>query len=331
MLGLVAAAAPRWVRAEALADEGKWEACKPSTLATEFAPAVVGPDGRIYVFGGRTNENQGSRHIAATRIYDPATDVWSEAAPIPTPRVCPGAALGPEGKIYVIGSEVGRHALDMVEVYDPKTDRWAARKPLPTARTDPSVVAAKGADGRVRLYVIGGRDFIARTNGLHTVEAYDPVADTWDAKAPMPTHRHAQTEALGPDGRIYVIGGAHDRPVYTNAMEAYDPVKDAWAECEPLPYRIECAMCAATSGPDGEILVFGGWETLDKVATTKAVAYCPRTKRWRSLPPLPTARAAGAAVCIQTPDGIAHVYVLGGIPSGQTLEHYSFRPGRGSQ
>ena len=59
MLALVVAATTRWARAKALADEGKWEARKPSTLATEFAPAVVGPDRRIYVFGGRTNENQG--------------------------------------------------------------------------------------------------------------------------------------------------------------------------------------------------------------------------------------------------------------------------------
>jgi N-acetylneuraminic acid mutarotase len=311
--------------------EGKWEARQPLKVGAEFAPAAVGRDGRIYVFSGRADHDPAGGRVATTRIYDPATDAWSEGAPIPTPRVCPGAALGPDGKIYVIGGEVHRHALDVVESYDPKTDRWERRKPLPTPRTDPSVVAAKGADGRVRLYVIGGRDFIAPTNGLHTVEAYDPAKDTWEARAPMPTHRHAQTEALGPDGRIYVVGGAHDRPQYINSVEAYDPVRDAWTKSEPLPYRIECAMGTATSGPDGEVLVFGGWEDLDKVATAKAVAYCPRTRTWRSLPPMPIARADGAAVCIETPDGVARVYVLGGTPSGKTLERYTFRPRPGAK
>ena len=46
---------------------------------------------------------------------------------------------------------------------------------------------------------------------------------------------------------------------------------------------------------------------------------------WRPLPPLPTARAAGAAVCIQNPDGIANFYILGGIPHPNSLERYSFR------
>ena len=225
----------------------------------------------------------------------------------------------------MIGGEVQRHALATVEVYDPKTDTWSAGKPLPTPRTDPSVVAAKAADGRVRLFVIGGRDFIDLANGLHVVEAYDPAAGTWATMAPMPTHRHAQTEALGPDGKIYVIGGDHDAPQFTNSMEAYDPIHDAWTKCEPLPYRVECTMCAATSGPDGEILVFGGWADPNKAEIPTAVAYCPRTKTWRSLPPLPTPRAAGAAVCIQTSDGIANVYVLGGIPRPETLERYSFR------
>ena len=324
------AGAPRFTRAQAARDAGKWESLKPMSVNAEFAPAVVAADGRIYVFSGRAKDERSDRRVATTRVYDPATDAWSEAAPIPTPRLCPGAAVGPDGKIYLIGGEVNRHALNTVEVYDPKTDTWSARKPLPTPRTDPSVVAAKGADGRVRLYAIGGRDFVSPTNGLHTVEAYDPIADTWAAMSPMPTHRHAQTEALGPDARIYIIGGAHDRPLYTNSMEAYDPVKDAWMNCEPLPYRIECAMCAATPGPDGEILVFGGWATPDKDAVPTVMAYCPRTGTWRSLPPLPTARAAGAAVCIQTPDGIAHIHVLGGTPKGGTHECYSFRPGAGA-
>jgi N-acetylneuraminic acid mutarotase len=315
------------VESNAAPAAGAWKILKPSTVPAVFAPAVVGPDNRIYVIGGSAAYDS-TNSLAVTRVYDLRTDMWTEGAPMPTPRNCPGAALGPDGKIYVIGGQVMRHALDTVEAYEIKSDTWTRCRPMPTARTDPSIVPAKGADGLIHLFAIGGRDFRAPGNGLPTVEAYDPTTDTWTMMAPMPTHRHAQTEALGPDGLIYIIGGAnHDHANFLDSVEVYDPIKNVWSASEPLPYQVECAMATSTTCPGGEVLVFGGWRTPDKIESHTACAFSPRTKTWRPLRDIPTARAAGAAVSISTPDGSIHVCLIGGKDSECSAEEYTFHLG----
>ena len=310
---------------------GAWKVLRPMIVPAVFAPAVVGPDSLIYVIGGSVAYDS-TDSLAVTRVYDLRTDRWTDGAPMPTPRICPGAALGPDGKIYVIGGQEKRQALDTVEAYDVKSNTWTRCRPMPTARTDPSIIPARGADGRIRLFAIGGRDFRAPGNGLHTVEAYDPMTDIWTTMAPMPTHRHAQTEALGPDGLIYVIGGAnHDHAGFLDSVEVYDPIKNIWSTSEPLPYQVECAMATSTTVSGGEILIFGGWRTPEKTETHTAFAFSPRAKTWRPLTDMPTARAAGAAVSISTPDGTIHVCLMGGKDSECSAEEYIFHLGESAK
>jgi N-acetylneuraminic acid mutarotase len=302
---------------------GTWRTRSSMTVPAAFAGTVVAPDGRVFVISGVTAESVGPL-TDAVRVYDPTTDRWAAVSPIPTPRTEPGAAVGPDGKIYVVGGADRGHKKNVVEAYDPKNDRWARLKPMPTPREALWAAAARGADGRVRIYAIGGRDRSKPGNGLSIVEAYDPVTDTWAAMAPMPTHRHALVATLGPDGRIYALGGTNDTVASTDAVEIYDPVKNSWARGTPMPYGQECAAATSTSGPDGEILVFAGWDAR-KRPIPRAVAYNPRTHQWRSLPPMSTARAAGGAVTIAGADGCIHVYVLGGSPHEAAVEEYSFR------
>jgi hypothetical protein len=304
-------------------------------LPAVFAGTVAVPDGRIFVISGFAPYGRPRRLTNAVRVYDPRKDAWAEASPIPTARGSPASAVGPDGKIYVVGGVDPDSMNNMVEAYDPKTDSWARLKPLPTKRDDGlCAVAAKGADGRVRIYAIGGRDDSKPGNGLSTVEAYDPATDTWAARAPMPTHRHALAATLGPDGRIYAVGGTNDRVFSTDALEIYDPVRDAWARGAPMPYGQECAAATFTPGPAGEVLVLGGWDMRHE-PLRGAVAYNPRTDMWRSLPGVPTARAAAGAVTIEGAEGCLRVYVLGGTygwtkvqrDNGRqdVVEEYSFR------
>jgi N-acetylneuraminic acid mutarotase len=55
---------------------------------------------------------------------------------------------------------------------------------------------------------------------LATVEAYDPVSNTWVAKAPMPTARYAHA-AAAVNNTIYAIGGVNN--AYLATVEAYTP------------------------------------------------------------------------------------------------------------
>src|SRR5256885_13097076 len=65
----------------------------------------------------------GRRLIDETAIYDPATDRWHDAAPIPTPRDHLTAAVD-RGLVYAIGGgplNPDRN-YDVVEEYHPATD-----------------------------------------------------------------------------------------------------------------------------------------------------------------------------------------------------------------
>ena len=65
-------------------------------------------------------------------------------------------------------------------------DTWVTKSNMPTPRLVCSACEVNGI-----IYVIGGTsetDFNTLT-GLSTVEAYDPIADTWTKKSDMPTPR----------------------------------------------------------------------------------------------------------------------------------------------
>lgn len=96
---------------------------------------------------------------------------------------------------------------------------WRTVPPLPFARGD--LGAALGSDGRVYAIAIGG-DIVTSSGDqfLHTVDAYDPTANTWQAEAPMPTARGSARVVTGLDGRVYVLGGSNGGPAL-NVVEAY--------------------------------------------------------------------------------------------------------------
>ena len=68
------------------------------------------------------------------------------------------------------------------------------------------------------LYVFGGQ---SGSGVLNVVEAYDPVANTWSTKAPMPTARDS-VNAVAVKGIIYLVGGYNGNS-RTATVEAYDP------------------------------------------------------------------------------------------------------------
>ena len=134
----------------------EWEYRKPlSSPRMEFA-AAMGPDNKIYVFGGFAGwaERKSTPVLATTEVYDPKTDTWSQRKPMPETRVFDTAVRAANGKIYVIGGSRTMHSpvLSSVLVYDPVKDSWEKGPSMNMPRGSPAAVATP--DGKI--YVIGG-------------------------------------------------------------------------------------------------------------------------------------------------------------------------------
>jgi hypothetical protein len=182
-----------------------WAAGAPLLRARQQFAGVFGPDGKLYVFGGfghfghvrmekgeseasyrsRSEEMTalGRKALNSVEAYDPATNRWEPRAPMPEGRNAMGAALGVDGKIYVIGGSVSHSKpapTDTVQVYDPKTNTWAYGPRLLKGRFHHAVAA--GRDGKI--YVLGGfvRDF-RRNVSTTSVEMLDtgnvPKPEGW--------------------------------------------------------------------------------------------------------------------------------------------------------
>ena len=145
-----------------------------------------------------------------------------------------------------------------------------------------------------------------------------PAIPRWLHITPMPTARTYLAAVLGPDGRIYTIGGYGSAGAALTTVEIYDPHNNSWTSAAPLPvadpYGVEAVL-----GPDGRIYAMGGLGP----SLTAVEIYDPKTNTWSAAAPMPTQRIVLAPVL--GPDG--RIYVIGGfsIPgnaSTATVEIY---------
>jgi N-acetylneuraminic acid mutarotase len=158
------------------------------------APAAVALGSKIYViggFGGTTN-----LPTAQVRVFDTATRLWTEAAPLPSPRGG-HAAVVLDGRIHVLGGGNDVSTLADHTVYDPATDSWSAAAPLPRPEGSPAAVVLGG-----RIYAIGGRSGFDDYGDTYV---YDPQSDRWSRGPRIPLRGTAGAAVWR--GSIYVFGG----------------------------------------------------------------------------------------------------------------------------
>lgn len=295
---------------------GRWTAKAPLPMPrSEMAWATAFED-RMHIVGGYA-EQRVDRPYHHT--YDAKADRWTDAAPLPLGANHVGVAFF-DGKLYAIGGflEQNRKPHPRCFVYDPKTDAWAEIAPLPAPVGSAAVVGLGGV-----LHVIGGAigDTFDTKRSIDWHRVYDPKADRWSERRPLPTARdHTGTLAIGP--LIHVIGGRVDSfHTNSNLHHAYDPAKDTWSPRDPLPtarsghgavlYRDKVFVM----GGEGTNRVFGQME-----------AYDPKADSWEQYAPMATPRHGLGAALV----GDA-IHVAGGGPvmggGVQSAIHESFALG----
>jgi N-acetylneuraminic acid mutarotase len=219
---------------------GAWTSVARMPTARGNLAAAVGPDGRIYAIGGQGIGGQ----FNTVEVYDPVSNSWSTAASMLTARSDLAAAVGPDGRIYALGgiSSTGTD-LATVEVYDTASNTWTTLFNMHTGRADLAAVSVNG-----HIYAIGG---INSNVALNTLEAYDTSINLWFPVSSMPTARDGLAAVLGPDSRIYALGG-----LGLNTVEAYDPDADTWTPVAGM--NSPRFSLGAALGSDGRIYAIGG-------------------------------------------------------------------------
>jgi len=118
-------------------------------------------------------------------------------------------------RIYVVSTSDGnRYPL---EAYDGGSGRWSTLASPPV----PSVIVG-APDGRV--YGVAGFDIrgpIYRATG--EVHAYSPETDRWTKVASLDSNRYDHAATVGPDGRMYTLGGVYNGAPNTDSVEVYGP------------------------------------------------------------------------------------------------------------
>jgi len=234
-----------------------WSEIAPLPAPRHHAAAIAVGATFLYVFGGFGTGFDDPK--ATVYRYDPDNQTWQEQAPMPTARgghsVTPAACPGLSGAcLYAIGGS-GRGAENISEVsaYEDVSDSWSIAAAMLTPRDH---LGAHGTPINGKVYAIGGRRNVDFGRNLDANEEYDPQADAWTARAPLPTARSG-IAAVELNGRIYIFGGEGSNGTF-DENEAYDPENDTWETLEPMP-TARHGLGAAVVGDT--IYVIGGGET----------------------------------------------------------------------
>ena len=140
-------------------------------------------------------------------------------------------------------------------MYHPDTDGWTSYPAkLRKCKSSFAVVCINSiyAIYLATIYLCGGSD----GHVSQSFESLDLVNNQWKLLEGMKYKREEHGFALGPDGKLYAVGGFNGKRCLKE-VERYDIAKQTWEEIAPMNYARR-SLCV-TSLSDG-IYAIGGYE-----------------------------------------------------------------------
>lgn len=210
--------------------------------APRHHPMIVSVGGAVFALGGYGRSEAGE-WTSMTECWALEGDGWREVTRLRAPQA-ETVGLGHDGRIHLIGGRAPKGAANggwndqgdiaTHRVFEVASGQWSERAPLPLARNSAAGVVHDGA-----MWVAGGRT--VEGGGTGRLDRYDPVRDTWEARAPIPPSSTGRQVggglALGVlgDGRLAAFGGEWFGPrgsggggVFSETW-LYDVGADGWS------------------------------------------------------------------------------------------------------
>ena len=217
-------------------------------------------DGRVLVVGGCIGSGICSNRA---ELFDPATNTWTEAAPLSIDRSAHAAVLLDDGNVLIAGggSIIDTTQDDQALLYNSSTNQWQMAGFMLQPRHNAEALHL--SDGHV-LVVGGGYRNVPQTFEIFaSSEIYDPVLNSWSPAASLQEARYFFSMPPLQDGRALVVGGVRDPEnfwtdqSFVSEIEIYDPVTDQWHVAGDLPDPT--AHGTANLLVDGRVWVTGGY------------------------------------------------------------------------
>lgn len=167
----------------------------PSFRASE---AAVVYNKMIYVIGGINGSGCTSDRCTLVQSYSPATNTWSEPAPLlvgvsELSAGLIGSTIVAAGGYTDCCADTGE-----VESYNPLTNSWSSAAPEPTP-TNESCTGVVGG----HLFLLGGSN---GSSAISTSQVFNLTANQWKTRASMPNPSADPAGAVY-KGQIYCFGG----------------------------------------------------------------------------------------------------------------------------
>lgn len=280
----------------------KWRNMPTCAEERNMTAAVRDACGGVVVAGG-LDHGQQLRALQTVERFDPEENTWKNMPCLNTARCCSGAALDKRGTILIVGGGESMYYssaawsstewYDLSEASDPFTGVWRPGPDMLQARCAVGVACSYDADA---LYAVGG--YGGSGCYLETAERLDLSSSSegrWQALPPLSCKRAGVNAAVGPDSRLYVIGGGPDGRSEYDTMEALDPREHKW-NTNLARMRFGRHYNAAAFGPDGCLYVAGAFRHCGQLQVVER--YEPRANKWETLPGLgvPVQFSAGTFV-----------------------------------
>ena len=166
--------------------------------------------------------------------YDPVGDSWSAMNSMPQAAIMASAVYYPlTNKIYVFGGEDEGSGVNynITRIYDIASNTWNTGANMPDVR---SFMASGYNSTNGKIYLVSGYNTGDVSSAQPTTWEYDPVADTFTTRAPIP---HAVGGAASGiiNGHLYMAGGRDATNTVVNLVWDYDTAADTWTQRSNMP------------------------------------------------------------------------------------------------
>lgn len=270
------------------------------------SPGVVrDADGALIVIGGIGYPERGvgpprPRATAVVVRCEPhrteGQAIWHKLPSLLRGRCCAGAVIDRRGAVCVVGGGDTMYANSestaSCEILRRGTDGWKELPKLETPRSAGGVATDLRYD---RLFAVGG--YAGSNQRVDRLDRYLDNAEMlllsegasearWQSLPVMRSRRAGCTADVGPDGRLFVVGGGSDGIGCFASMEALDPRLANW-DSGLAEMTVPRHYHSAAFGPDGRLYVAGTYRPRGQLPTVEC--YDIRADRWEQLPEMPFA------------------------------------------